>query len=259
MTAKKPRKGAKEANLPIPAPEPSERERAAMMAAHEKRKARPRPVRVKVESGEASKCIIGPKHNDARGWLIRMGEAFGTTSDDFAMSQLNLVANVASTGTTPEAQEASLNSMLAAVSSVQPRDEVEGMLAVQMAATHTLAMDLMGRTKRAQHLEQQESHGNMAIKLLRTYTAQIEALAKLRRGGEQTVRVEHVHVHPGAQAIVGNVNHPGGGGGTHRSVDQPHAPIDPQAVAFAPGAPVWCQDPRREPVSVPGSEREDAL
>ena len=35
----------------------------------------------------------------------------------------------------------------------------------------------------------------MAIKLLRTYTAQLEALAKLRRGGEQTVRVEHVHVH----------------------------------------------------------------
>src|SRR5262249_40010389 len=36
---------------------------------------------------------------------------------------------------------------------------------------------------------------NMAIKLPRTYTAQLEALAKLRRGGEETVRVEHVHVH----------------------------------------------------------------
>ena len=35
----------------------------------------------------------------------------------------------------------------------------------------------------------------MAIKLPRTYTAQLEALAKLRRGGEETVRVEHVHVH----------------------------------------------------------------
>ena len=30
-------------------------------------------------------------------------------------------------------------------------------------------------------------------KLLRTYTMQTEALAKLKRGGEQTVRVEHVH------------------------------------------------------------------
>src|SRR4051812_855420 len=47
--------------------------------------------------------------------------------------------------------------------------------------------------------------GNLAVKLLRTYTTQIEALAKLRRGGEQRVRIEHVHVHEGAQAIVGNV------------------------------------------------------
>jgi hypothetical protein len=40
---------------------------------------------------------------------------------------------------------------------------------------------------------------------------QVEALAKLKRGGEQTVRVEHVHVHPGAQAIVGTLQHGGGG------------------------------------------------
>ena len=46
---------------------------------------------------------------------------------------------------------------------------------------------------------------------------QVEALAKLRRGGEQTVRVEHVHVYPGGQAVVGNVTHhgrPGVGGGS---------------------------------------------
>jgi radical SAM superfamily enzyme with C-terminal helix-hairpin-helix motif len=34
---------------------------------------------------------------------------------------------------------------------------------------------------------------------------QVDALANLRRGGRQKVTVEHVHVHPGAQAVVGNV------------------------------------------------------
>ena len=34
----------------------------------------------------------------------------------------------------------------------------------------------------------------------------IEVLAKLRRGGEQTVRVEHVHVHSGGQAVAGHVS-----------------------------------------------------
>jgi hypothetical protein len=59
------------------------------------------------------------------------------------------------------------------------------------------------------------------VKLLRTYTAQVEALAKLRRGGEQTVRVEHVHVHSGGQAIVESVTP--AGGATLKSKDQPYA------------------------------------
>jgi hypothetical protein len=57
----------------------------------------------------------------------------------------------------------------------------------------------------------------MATKMMRTYITQVEALNKLRRGGEQTVRVEHVHVHPGGQAIVGNVTKfDGQGGGDER-------------------------------------------
>jgi hypothetical protein len=56
-----------------------------------------------------------------------------------------------------------------------------------------------------------------------------------------------------------HVNHPGEGGGTHQSVDQPHAPIDPKAIAFAPGAPVWGQDASWNAVSVPSGEREGSL
>jgi hypothetical protein len=53
--------------------------------------------------------------------------------------------------------------------------------------------------------------GSLAAKLLRTYTAQVEVLARLRRGCEQRVIVQHVHINEGGQAIVGAVNHPGGG------------------------------------------------
>jgi len=50
------------------------------------------------------------------------------------------------------------------------------------------------------------SYGNLANKLLRTYTAQVEALSRYRGKGQQTVRVEHVTVQAGGQAIVGAVN-----------------------------------------------------
>ena len=44
-----------------------------------------------------------------------------------------------------------------------------------------------------------------ATKLMRTYVLQVEAFRRLRQGGSQFVRVEHVHVHEGAQAVIGNV------------------------------------------------------
>jgi hypothetical protein len=114
-----------------------------------------------------------------------------------------------------------MNGLLAAIDGAEPKDEIEAMLASQMAVTHSLAMEFLGRAKRAEYIPQLEASANFAVKLLRTYTAQVEALAKLRRGGEQTVRVEHVHVHPGGQAIVGSVTP--GGGTTLKSEDQPYA------------------------------------
>ena len=50
---------------------------------------------------------------------------------------------------------------------------------------------------------------------------QVEALAKLRRGGTQKVRVEHVHVYPGGQAIVGNVNQTRGRGEQSKMSNNP--------------------------------------
>ena len=46
-----------------------------------------------------------------------------------------------------------------------------------------------------------------------TFAAQVEALKRYRSRGDQTVRVEHVTVNEGGQAIVGNVAHRGGGNG----------------------------------------------
>ena len=54
--------------------------------------------------------------------------------------------------------------------------------------------------------------GNLTNKFMRTYTMQVEALARKRRKGEQNIKVKHVHVYAGGRAIVGNVSHRGGRG-----------------------------------------------
>jgi hypothetical protein len=52
---------------------------------------------------------------------------------------------------------------------------------------------------------------SQANKLSRTYTVLLDALNRHRGKGQQKVTVEHVHVHPGGQAVVGTVETPGGG------------------------------------------------
>jgi hypothetical protein len=49
----------------------------------------------------------------------------------------------------------------------------------------------------------------MLNKLARTFATQVEALKKYRSAGEQTIKVQHVTVNDGGQAIVGQ--HQAGG------------------------------------------------
>ena len=49
-------------------------------------------------------------------------------------------------------------------------------------------------------------YGGYAARLLRLQFELIQGLDKHRRGNQQTVRVEHVHIHAGAQRVVGIVN-----------------------------------------------------
>jgi hypothetical protein len=117
------------------------------------------------------------------------------------------------------------------------------MLAGQMAVTHALAMDMLSRTKRAGFIDEMHAYGALATKLLRTYTMQTEALAKLKRGGEQVVRVEHVHVYPGGQAIVGAVSTQRAEGGVADGKwRQADGASDARALAFAPSAAMFGPD-----------------
>jgi hypothetical protein len=100
--------------------------------------------------------------------------------------------------------------MLAVIHEMAPKDPIERMLAVQMAATHMATIRTANSLAHSNTLEMREINGNGFNKLARTFTAQMEALRKHRNGGKQTVTVQHVNVEDGGQAIVGNVAQGGG-------------------------------------------------
>jgi 3-phosphoglycerate kinase len=102
--------------------------------------------------------------------------------------------------------ETAVNAALAMIEAAAPKDEIEGALAIQMACTHSAAMVVLsslgaggGNDRRVTAL------GSAAGRLLKAYAMQVEVFRRLRHGTGQYVRVEHVHIHEGGQAVIGNV------------------------------------------------------
>lgn len=137
-------------------------------------------------------------------------------------------------------------SIVGALLGIRPNDEIEGMLAAQMIGAHNAAMECYRRAMLAeQTFEGREQNLKHAAKLSRTF-AQLQATLDKHRGkGQQKVTVEHVHVHEGGQAIVGNVE-AAGGGVKGKSAEQPHA----SAPTDADGAEMRREDQARD--ALPG-------
>jgi hypothetical protein len=95
--------------------------------------------------------------------------------------------------------------MVSVIKGIEPRDQVESMLAAQMAAVHMAMLRFIQHLPRIENLPQQDGAERAINKFARTFAAQMEALKRYRTGGEQKVTVQHVSVSEGGQAIVGNV------------------------------------------------------
>jgi hypothetical protein len=232
--------------------EPSQDDQRAMVEAMVRLRDRPVRGALAVDQSGGSVEINSP-HADKFGWNAQMQDTFGTRSGDFSDACISWLANAAAERGKPLSQT-TVNAGLAVVAAAEPANEMEALLAVQMFATHDLSMELMRRAKQADNLRVMAEYGTLATKLSRTMTMQIEALGKLRRGGEQTVRVEHVHVYEGGQAVVGVVN-TGGTGGNGKRGGQSYGP----GVAAAVGPALLGEDQAGNGVPIPGHARQEAV
>ena len=141
--------------------------------------------------------------DEATGWKHLMA-SLGTDSADFMAGVLSQLANAVSPGKGADAE--AINFALAVISGVEPKDELETMLAMQMVAVHLATMTFTRRLARVETLDQQHGSERALNKLARTFAMQLEALKRYRTGGEQKVVVQHVNVNEGGQAIVGTVD-----------------------------------------------------
>lgn len=203
-----------------------------------------RPARPELEAAiEDGALHVRQVHSDDQGGAYQMQRAFGSASGEYVGRSLLDLAGAVGT------KSIDLTAAVALVDAVAPKDELEAALAQQMAAAHFMAMRMAEKARTSTTLPHIQAFANLSTKFQATFTRQIDALNRLRSGGEQVVR--HVHVHEGGQAIVADHFYNGGG----RSQT-----FAGQAYGQSPCGPALLgQDPAGYGVPVPGDERPEAL
>jgi hypothetical protein len=186
------------------------------MAKKPDRTASPKPKPIEIRLDEAETDALRP-----------IG---GSKSDRFNNA---LIGAMASTGWFPSGQseEDRNRQLFVAVTGLRAfkaADEIEGMIAAQAMAAHHASMECSRRAMLTdQPFEAAQGFRKAAANASRTFVELLSALDRKRgKGGQQKVTVEHVHVHSGGQAVVGNIATAGrpGGGGAHKMREEPHVP-----------------------------------
>ena len=164
----------------------------------------------KPDKGKEKATAVAAKPDDRKGALKAIGgshsDCLNTMLANQAMQALWLEQSDASE------RDRKRSATVDALVGIGPKDGLEGMMAAQLIAAHNAAMECYRRAMIGeQTFEGWRENLNQANKLSRTLAMLLDALNKHRGKGHQKVTVEHVNVHAGGQAVVGNVERPGGG------------------------------------------------
>ncbi len=176
---------------------------------------RKKPPRVRKPSPRHDVIHAPTTDLDAHRAMLRT--TFGTFSEEFADTMMGKLIS----GLRPNAfdilGEATLNAALATVSSLRPESEIDALISVQIVIAGFSALRMLELSQR--HLDEPHIavYGGYANRLLKLQSELLQTLGRRRRGNSQSIVVKHVHIHPGAQGVVGIVNHDEG---QNRGADQ---------------------------------------
>lgn len=194
---------------------------------------------------------IGVPHADATGWGEQIKAALGVDSFRVAAMLMNDVGSVNATGISSQDEADAMakrdQDALEFIASVRPQSTLEATLALQMLVSHRASMKMSRHLHATDNRLALNDYARLMNQSMRTFTAQVETLAKLRNGGKQQVEVRYVYVDARTQTLVA-----GGleGGEAQQNGEQPHAPNRFVGHASSPGLPMWSEDAGRDALPV---------
>jgi len=208
----------------VPAYAPTQEEKRTL-AAHRRRVKHRAPspcMKVEDQKTEGGKITrqFGWKHPNMRAAFDLFAASINSVGNEpFVRTLLLQLAEATAdrNSLAAERDEEAINFCLPVLQGINPKDEIEVMLASQMAITHCTYMRMAAKHAAATDLVREESFERQVNRFARTFTAQMQALKVYRAKGKQSIVVKHVTVSHGSQAIIGNVK---GRGKRGRGADQ---------------------------------------
>jgi hypothetical protein len=181
---------------------PSESEDKQLPAVQEvAKKAPPR-----VAPSDRGTLLLAPRA-ELQAHKAALREVFGNTvSDEFVDEMLTQLVSALAPSHWDQLEPGTVNAAIATIASVKPQTELEALLAVQIIATGFASLKFLQRGQRLLEEPYIEVYGGYSTRLMRLQIDLIQALDKHRRGQKQTVQARDVHIHSGAQGVVGIIN-----------------------------------------------------
>jgi hypothetical protein len=159
-------------------------------------------VRLKVSANNGS-VFVETDHPHKVVGRVLLSSALGSADAEFVDGIVDQLVRASQRG--EKLDEGQVNFMLSVIKGIEPRDQLETMLAAQMAAVHIASMKLAPLVANPSSLEELDSAQRAVNKLARTYASQLESLKRHRAGAQHNITLQNVSVAEGGQAIVGNV------------------------------------------------------
>ena len=167
------------------------------------------PVKIAVLRDETGKDTFKAVGDTPGETIARRYETTGYLDADASLRLMDQIVNAQPRPDMVDIER--MNSAAAIMNGIAPETPLEGLLAAQMTAAHNMAMEFSRRAmKEGQTEEGIERNVNRAAKLMKAFTAQVDALHKLRNKGQQKITVQHVQVNQGGQAVIGDIKQGGG-------------------------------------------------
>ena len=110
-----------------------------------------------IVSTQGDTAKINPDHPDATVGTLAVMRAIGTADVEFFDG---LMLQLVNAGKGQGSPEQAFNFMLSVIKGIEPRDQIEAMLAAQMAAVHMASMTFARRLAHVDNIPQQDSASN---------------------------------------------------------------------------------------------------